>query len=104
MADIASSGTADYFVRASHVTRTRHAHHVIVADLHILLQQGYFEDCTPADAETKQQADCQPFEELRTQPGGVQIDYWLKTLSLKLLLLWYIRSFTRGTFNSMWNL
>ena len=33
---IASSGTADSFLKASHITRTRHAHKVTAASLHIL--------------------------------------------------------------------
>ena len=43
-ANIASSGTADSFIRANHVTKTRHAHQVTDATLHTLLKQAYSED------------------------------------------------------------
>jgi hypothetical protein len=40
-AKVASSGTADSFLKASHVTRTRHAHQVKSAALYQLLHIGY---------------------------------------------------------------
>ena len=41
MADIASSGTANSFIRARHITKTSHAHQVKAASLFTLLQQAY---------------------------------------------------------------
>ena len=38
-ADIASSGTANSFIPATHVTKTRHAHQVTAASLYVFLQQ-----------------------------------------------------------------
>ena len=40
-ADIVSTGTADSFIRASHVTKTRHAHQVTAASIHTLLHQAH---------------------------------------------------------------
>ena len=37
-ADVASSGTANSFIHASHVTKACHAHQVTAASLYILLQ------------------------------------------------------------------
>ena len=61
-ANTASSGTADSFIRASHVTKTRHAHQVTAASLHTLLKQAYSEDFTPDDGNTTQPDD-EVFEE-----------------------------------------
>ena len=49
-----TNGTADSFVRYSHVTKTRHAHQVSAATLHTLLKQAYSKDCTPDDGNTTQ--------------------------------------------------
>lgn len=94
-ADIASSGTADSFIRASHATKTRHAHQVTAATLHTLLQQAYSKDCRLDDSITTQ-PDGKVFQEWCTQreKASVHFDYWLKTLSLEVLLLLYIRSIT----------
>ena len=40
-AKVASTGTADSFLKASHVTRMRHAHQVTASTLHILLKNAY---------------------------------------------------------------
>ena len=40
-AKIASSGTADSFLKASHVTRTRRAHQITASSLYLLLRKVY---------------------------------------------------------------
>lgn len=40
-AGVATSGTADSFLKASHVTRTRRAHQVTASSLYLLLQKAY---------------------------------------------------------------
>ena len=40
-AEIATTGTADSFLRASHVGRTKHARQVTAAALHILQHRAY---------------------------------------------------------------
>ena len=42
-ADVASAGVADSFIKASHVTKTRHAHQATAAAVHVLLHQAYDE-------------------------------------------------------------
>ena len=44
-ADIATHGKADSFLKASHVSRTRHAHQVTAAALYTLLQKAYSSYC-----------------------------------------------------------
>ncbi len=45
-ANIATSGTADSYLKVSHLTRTRHAHQVTAAALYILLHKAYTEYCS----------------------------------------------------------
>ena len=80
-------------------TKTRHAHQVTAASLYILLQQAYSEDCTSDDTDAMQ-PDSPTFEEwcIQRAKASVHFDYWLKTLSLELLLLRYIRSLREGNF------
>ena len=40
-ADIATHGKADFFLKTSHVSRTRHAHQVTAAALYTLLLKDY---------------------------------------------------------------
>ena len=40
-AKVASAGTADSFLKASHIARTRHAHQVTASSLYILLKRSY---------------------------------------------------------------
>ena len=98
-ATIASYGTADSFIRASRVTKTRHAHQFTAATLHTLLKQAHSKDCTPDDGKTTQPDD-EAFEEWCTQraKASVHFDYWLKTLSLEGFLLVYILSLREGNF------
>ena len=93
-ADIARSGTADSFIKASHITKTRHAHQVTAATLYILLRKAH-EDCQPNDADTRE-----PFEEwcIRRSRETVHFNYWFKTLSLELLMLRFNRSLREGNF------
>ena len=93
-ADIASSGIANSFIQASHVTKTRHAQQVTAASLYILLQQAYSEDCACSNIAIP------PFEEWCVQQAkaSVHFDFWFKTLSLQLLLLRFIRSLCEGNF------
>ena len=46
-AKVASAGTADSFLKASHVTRTRHAHQVTASTLHIFLKNAYTQYLLP---------------------------------------------------------
>ena len=39
--DLTTPGTADSFLKASHLTRTRHAHQVTASRLYILLHSSY---------------------------------------------------------------
>ena len=91
-ANVAISGTADSFVNASHITKTRHAHQVTFASLHALLQN--------VNVASTESADSVPFEEWCVQRAShsAQFDFWWKTLSLEILLLLYVTSIRQGDF------
>ena len=51
--EVSSSGIADSFLKASHVTRTRHTHQVTAASLYIFQKNAYDSYCEKAaDVET----------------------------------------------------
>ena len=45
LASLATTGTADSFLKASHVTRTRRAHQITTCSLYLLQQKAYTENC-----------------------------------------------------------
>ena len=49
-AGIASSGTTDSFLKASHITKTRHAHQVTAASLYLLFKQAFLESSQNVDS------------------------------------------------------
>ncbi len=53
-AGIASSGTADSFLKASHLTRTRHAHQLSVLALSKLQQDDFLQTEGPHDESTRE--------------------------------------------------
>ena len=102
-AEIASSGTADSFIKAAHVTKTRHAHEVTAACLYALIQRAYTDysiSVGPNQNGTDEEValSFQEWCSIRANKC-VHFDYWMKTLSLELLLLVYIRSIREGNFD-----
>ncbi|XP_061894509.1 uncharacterized protein LOC133644183 [Entelurus aequoreus] len=51
-AEVASSGMAESFLKAAHLTRTRHAHQVTVLTLHNLQQEAFRVSAGPKDEES----------------------------------------------------
>ena len=96
LAGITSSGTADSFIKVSHVTKTRHSHQVTAASLHTLLHPAYTEYNTSATA-VESALSFEQWCQVSAQQS-VQFDYWLKTLSLEIIMLLFIRSIREGNF------
>ena len=101
--EIASCGTADSFIAATHVTKTRHAHEVTAACLYVLIQRaytGYSTSIGPNQNEADEEVALS-FQEwcLIRANKCAQFNYWMKTFSLELLLLVYIRSICEGNFD-----
>ena len=76
-AKVASAGTADSFLKAFHITRTRHAHQVTASSMYILLNRSY----------AHYQESLEP--ECRNVP---QFYFWHTALQLELLVFTFVRS------------
>ena len=81
-AGIATSGTADSFLTAAHVARTRQGHQVAVSSLYLT-----------------QEADSgQDLEDWCAEHVSPQFDFWWIILHLELTVLIYARSVRDGNF------
>ncbi|KAG1664759.1 Flotillin-1 [Nymphon striatum] len=91
-----TAGSADSFIRASHVLRTRRAHQVTAAALYILQHRAYSHYCL---GQTRDAKDLSEFESWCCQRGKdiPQFHYWATMLELELLLLVYVRSLRQGS-------
>lgn len=96
-ADIATTGTADSFLRAAHVTRTRRVHQVTVAALYMLQHQAYSSYCQSC---TRDGQPALAFKEWCQQKEEVcpQFQYWATVMELELCVLIYIRSLRQSSF------
>jgi len=95
-AEIATAGTADSFLRASHVLHTRRAHQVTAAALYILQHRTYNDYCLE---ETRDAEDLPEFKDWCRQrrEDNPQFHYWATVLELELLVLVYVRSLRQGS-------
>ena len=95
--EIATPGTADSFLRAAHVTRTRRAHQITATTLHILQRRAYTRHCMTDfdDAE-----DLPEFEDWchRRAKDIPHFQYWSTVLELEMLLLVYVHSLRQASF------
>lgn len=91
-ADVASAGTADSFLKASSVTRTRRVHQITVIALYILLQRAYSKYKDQAQRAISFADWC---EQQKTVP---QFYYWYTAMQLQLLLLMFLKSIRVGNF------
>ena len=73
--------------------KTRHAHQVTAASIHVLLSEAYAEYASEPGEHVTLERWCV----LQAQQCP-QFDYWLKTLSLEIILLLYIRAIREGNF------
>lgn len=89
-AGIASSGTANSFLKASHLTRTRHAHQVTALALGKLQEDAYLHAHTN---ETKEEWRQKMIQRSPT------FQYWDTILNMELLGLMFVRSHREGNFH-----
>uniref|UniRef100_UPI00358FF46D uncharacterized protein n=1 Tax=Myxine glutinosa TaxID=7769 RepID=UPI00358FF46D len=91
--NVATAGMADSFLKASHVTRTRHAHQVTSSALSILMRKAY-------DTYTCEEIEPLAFDKwcLKQAETSPQFQYWLIIIRLELLVLVYVRSIREGNF------
>ena len=95
LAQVASSGVADSFLKASLVSKTRHAHQLRACCLHILLRKVYmkYHGGVP-------RPDTRGFEDWVSQmiKDSQQFQYGFLTLQLELLVLVFVKSIRAGHF------
>lgn len=96
-AKVASAGTVDSFLKAAHITKTRHAHEVTASSLYILLKQAYTQ--YTASLEPGNHADSLDEWCSRQCNTTRQFVYWYSVLQLKLLFLTYTRSLRTSDFS-----
>ena len=95
-ADVASSGTAYSFLKASHVTKTRCAHQITACSLYILLQAAYKEYALGCSEGTI--SDFESWcDRMSTEKPHFQ--FWYLTLLLELDIFTFIRSIREGNFS-----
>ena len=95
-AKVSSPGTADSFVKVSHITRTRRAHQVTASSLHILLKRAYnqYKEGLAPDQEPNDFNDwC-----VQRKNNCPQFLFWYTALQLQLLVFTYIRSLREANF------
>ena len=87
LANIATPGTAESFLKTTHVTRTRHAHQVTASALSILLHTAY-------DAYSCEESEPKWFDKWCVNRVEVspQFQYWLIIMRLEQLILVYVIS------------
>lgn len=87
--NIASSGTAESFLKASSVTRTRRAHQVTAISLYILSQTAY---AKYQEQECQSRRTVPSFDDWCEKHKSVpQFYYWYLTMQLQILLLVFLR-------------
>ena len=91
-AGIASSGTADSFLKASHLTRTRHAHQVTALALAKLQDDAFLHTEGTRDDEAKETWRQEMVQKSPT------FQYWDTILNMELLGLIFVRSHREGNF------
>ena len=92
-AGIASSGTADSFLKASHLTRTRHAHQVTALALAKLQEDAFLRT---EGAHNDEARESWRQEMIQKSPT---FQYWYTVLKMELLGLIFIRSHREGNFS-----
>ena len=97
-AEITTAGTADSFLRAAHVTRTRRAHQVTAAALYILQRRAYGQYSTTNTAYDEHPGSFEDWCSQREQ-SYPQFQYWTTGLGLELSTLIYVRSLREANFS-----
>ena len=93
---VASAGKADSFLKASHISRTKHVHQVTASTLHILMYDAYKKYCEDMNAEDV------PLEfdkwQLQQEEARPQFLYWSTTLCFELIILIFVWSLHERNF------
>ena len=96
-ATVASPGVANSFLTASHITRTRRAHQVTAASLHLLMKKAYEEYSKAGEIH----GPARPFDEWREEKmkNCPQFLYWATVLDFELVCLQLVRAIREADFS-----
>ena len=96
-AEITTAGTADSFLRASHVARTRRAHQITAAALYILKHRAYDRYRLTCTSDGQDVLGFKHWCDWREQVCP-QFQYWAIVMELELCIMVYVRSLRQGSF------
>ena len=96
-AEITTPGTADSFLHASHITRTRRAHQVTASALYILQKRAYDRSCQIHPTEAGEIKNFQDWCHNRTH-AYPQFKYRATVLEIEVLILIHVRSLRQALF------
>ena len=97
-AGIASTGTAESFITASSITRTRQMHQITACCLHKLMKTTYSDYCTETAVSYDEVHRFEAWCDSRKQQSP-QFQFWYLVLSMELEILFLIRSFREANFD-----
>ena len=97
-ANIASSGTADSFLHASHVTRTCRAHQIMASSLYIILKKAFLEYQGSREDDNAQLS----FEDWCSNKSvhHPQFKFWFLVLQIEFAIMIFIRAVREGISSS----
>ncbi|KAK4304447.1 hypothetical protein Pmani_023602 [Petrolisthes manimaculis] len=95
---IATTGTADSFLSASSVTRTRQMHQVTASSLYKLLTESYEAYVIDVRTDDKQEHSFEDWCNMR-KTQSPQFQYWYMIFEMELAILALIRSFREANFD-----
>ena len=90
LAGVATTGTADFFLKAAHVTHTRRAHQITASSLYLLLQESYNQYTSVLEEEQ----DAMSLDDWCAERVDASPQFQLIILQLELLVFIYVRSCT----------
>eukprot|EP00058_Branchiostoma_floridae_P021206 XP_002606696.1 hypothetical protein BRAFLDRAFT_72537 [Branchiostoma floridae] len=97
-AGVASSGTAESFLSAASITRTRQAHQITACSLYQLMKAAYSDYCTEAADNSEELLSFDAWCDSRKLQSP-QFQFWSLVLSMELVILLLIRAFREANFN-----
>ena len=92
----ATAGTADSFLRLSHVTRTRRVHQITSSSLYLLLQKAYLDYCSSLTEGQNRLS----LEEWCSKKSDLypQFTFWLLILQIELAVMIFVRAVRETNF------
>ena len=96
-AEITTPGTADSFLQAAHVVRTRRVHQITIAALYILQHRAYDHYRTTYSGDEKDLLGFQQWSSHREQICP-QFQYWKAVMEMEICVLVFIRSLRLASF------